>query len=143
MAGDGPGTPLAYNRQPSEREKRAFYEGFKAFNRQHTPADHLHFVFTAQTQTGCVVGGVDGVSYWGRLHVDNLFVSADWRGLGIGRQLMEMAELLARDRGCLGINVDTFTFQAPGFYEKLGFQKIGEVNGYLNDYRRIYYTKNF
>jgi ribosomal protein S18 acetylase RimI-like enzyme len=134
---------LAYNQQPTEREKAVFYEGFKAFNRQHTPADHRHFIFTAQTETGRVVGGIDGVSFWGRLHVDNLYVDGDWRGQGIGRRLMEMAEALARDRGCRGVNVDTFSFQAPGFYAKLGYQKIGEVNGYLNDYRRIYYTKTF
>lgn len=134
---------LVYNRQPSEREKTAFYEGFKAFNQQHCPADHHHFFFTAETRAGRVVGGIDGTSYWGRLHVENLFVTADWRGQGIGRRLMEMAEALARERGCLGINVDTFTFQAPGFYEKLGFLKIGEVHGYIKDFRRIFYTKTF
>jgi GNAT superfamily N-acetyltransferase len=134
---------LVYNRQPSEREKTAFYEGFKAFNQQHCPADHRHFFFTAKTGTGRVVGGIDGVSYWGRLHVENLFVAADWRGQGVGRHLMEMAEALARERGCRGINVDTFSFQAPGFYAKLGFSNIGEVHGYINDYRRIYYTKTF
>jgi ribosomal protein S18 acetylase RimI-like enzyme len=135
--------PLAYNQQPSEEEKRAFYEGFKAFNRQHCPADHRHFVFTAETERGRVVGGIDGVSYWGRLHVENLYVDAHWRGQGVGRRLMALAEALARQRGCRGVNVDTFSFQAPGFYETLGYEKIGEVNGYLDDHRRIYYAKSF
>jgi hypothetical protein len=39
--------------------------------------------------------------------------------------------------------VDTFTVQAPGFYVKLGLSKVGEVHGYLNDHRRIYYAKTF
>jgi ribosomal protein S18 acetylase RimI-like enzyme len=56
---------------------------------------------------------------------------------------MALAEALARERGCRGVNVDTFSFQAPGFYETLGYEKIGEVNGYLDDHRRIYYAKSF
>jgi ribosomal protein S18 acetylase RimI-like enzyme len=136
-------TSLVYNRQPSKATVAAFHEGFKAFNRRHCPEDHHPFAFTVATQKGRVVGGIDGTAYWGRLHVQNLHVDADWRGQGIGRRLMEMAEALARERGCHGINVDTFTFQAPGFYEKLGFLKIGEVHGYFKDYRRIFYTKTF
>lgn len=134
---------LVFNQTPAKTEVQAFHEGFRSFNRQYCPADHQPFVFTVETEVGAVVGGIDGVSFWGRLHVENLHVDADWRGCGVGRRLMEMTETLAHERGCRGINLDTFSFQAPGFYEKLGFVRIGEENGYLNDYRRIYYTKTF
>lgn len=134
---------LVFNQTPAKTEVQAFHEGFRAFNRQYSPADHQPFVFTVVTGAGAVVGGIDGVSFWGRLHVENLHVDAHWRGCGVGRRLMEMAETLARERGCRGINLDTFSFQAPGFYEKLGFIRIGEEDGYVNDYRRIYYTKSF
>ena len=38
-----------------------------------------------------------------------------------------MAEKAAKERGCSGIDLDTMSFQAPGFYEKLGFTKVGEI----------------
>ena len=44
------------------------------------------------------------------------------RGLGLGRKVMAMAEAEARSRGLAGIWLDTWTFQAPGFYPKLGFR---------------------
>lgn len=132
---------LIFNQTPAKAEVHAFHEGFMAFNRQYCPGDHKPFAFTVATAGGSVLGGIDGESFWGRLHVENLHVDADWRGCGVGRQLMGMAEALAREHGCRGINLDTFSFQAPGFYEKLGFVRIGEEDGYVNDYRRIYYTK--
>lgn len=134
---------MIFNQMPAKTEVHAFHEDFRAFNRQYCPGDQQPFVFTVKTVAGAVVGGIDGVSFWGRLHVENLHVEEKLRGRGLGRRLMEMAETLARERGCLGMTVDTFSFQAPGFYEKLGFEKIGEVHGYVNGYNRIYYAKSF
>ena len=133
---------LAFNQTPDNADVQAFHEGFRAFNRRYCPADHQPFAFTVETEAGCIVGGIDGASFWGHLHVENLHVDDNWRGSGVGRRLMEMAEALAIERGCLGVNLDTFSFQAPGFDEKLGFVRIGEENGYVNDYQRIYYTKS-
>jgi len=133
---------LTFNYEPSKAEVNAFHEGFRAFNQEHAPADHKPFAFTVELD-GEVLGGIDGASFWDRLHVENLHVEEGFRGQGIGRRLMEMAETLARERGCLGMTVDTFSFQAPGFYPKFGFEKVGEVHGYVKGHSRIYYQKRF
>jgi ribosomal protein S18 acetylase RimI-like enzyme len=55
--------------------------------------------------------------------------------------LVEFAESCARERGCIGAWVDTFSFQAPGFYERLGYRQFGELPFYPDDQRRIFFSK--
>jgi ribosomal protein S18 acetylase RimI-like enzyme len=69
-----------------------------------------------------VMGGLLAAVWGGVLFIRILWVSEALRGRGFGRRLMEMAERRAVERGCRHIFVDTFSFQAPGFYEKLGYQ---------------------
>jgi len=69
-----------------------------------------------------VVGGLLAGIWGGVLFVRILWVSEALRGRGFGRRLMELAERCAVERGCRHIFLDTFDFQAPGFYEKLGYQ---------------------
>ena len=64
------------------------------------------------------------------MFIDFLFVPENLRGAGHGRTLMQKAEEIARLRGCTGIWLDTFTFQARGFYEKLGYAVFGQLDNY-------------
>ena len=68
-------------------------------------------------------------------------VPAAQRGSGLGRRLMAMAEKAARGEGCVGIWLDTFEFQAPGFYEKLGFTPFGELPDHPRGGRRLFLHK--
>ncbi len=68
------------------------------------------------TVDGRMVGGLVGSIHWGWLHIAVLAVEAEQRGRGHGRALIERAEAIARERGCVGAWVDTFTFQAAGFF---------------------------
>ena len=70
-----------------------------------------------------------------------LWVSDDLRGQGIGRRLMETAEQEALSRGCKYVFVDTFSFQAPEFYRKLGYQKVFALTEYPYTGARYYFTK--
>ena len=62
------------------------------------------------------------------MFVRYLWVSEGLRGRGVGRDLMARAEVLARERGCHSAWLDTFGFQAPGFYEKLGYQEFARLD---------------
>ena len=70
-----------------------------------------------------------------------LVVAKNERGKGLGKRLMKAAEKEALKRNCKYISLDTFSFQAPGFYEKLGFQKIGIEENPHRGYDKIYYRK--
>ncbi len=88
-----------------------------------------------------VEGGLLGYANWEWLRIEILAVSETLRGQGFGRRLMEDAEAFARDQGCRGAWVDTFTFQAPGFYERLGYQRFGELPDYPHGHARVFYRK--
>jgi len=77
-----------------------------------------------------VVGGLLAGIWGGVLFVRILWVSEALRGQGFGRRLMEMAERRAVERGCRHVFLDTFDFQAPGFYEKLGYQTYAKADGW-------------
>lgn len=73
--------------------------------------------------------------------IELLAVAAVGRGKGIGRELMLRMEEEARLRGMQGIWLDTFSFQAPEFYKRLGFSEFGQIDGYPEDGARHFFLK--
>jgi hypothetical protein len=53
---------------------------------------------------------------------------------------MGCAEGRAVERGCHSAWVDTFSFQAPGFYRKLGYEVFGELD-YPPEHKRFFLRK--
>jgi ribosomal protein S18 acetylase RimI-like enzyme len=74
-----------------------------------------------------VVGGLLGNIWGGCLHVTYLWIAETLRGRGHGRALLQRAEARARERGCHAVFLETFSFQAPDFYKKLGYEVFGEA----------------
>jgi GNAT superfamily N-acetyltransferase len=86
------------------------------------------------------MAGLAGETYSGWLFIRYLWVSDLLRGKGIGRKLMADAEARALERGCRSAWVDTFSFQAPGFYPKLGYEVFGELD-YPPRHKRFFLRK--
>jgi glucosamine-phosphate N-acetyltransferase len=57
--------------------------------------------------------------------VDELVVEAECRNRGIGRKLLQRLGELAREKGCLAMELDSAfrRIEAHAFYERLGFEK--------------------
>lgn len=87
------------------------------------------------------VGGLWGQFGYDWLFVELLVVPEHLRGGGYGTKLMQEAERIAMDRGAAGIWLDTFSFQARGFYEKLGFSVFGELPGHPRGGARYFMSK--
>ena len=83
----------------------------------------LHVV--AYDAAGAVVGGLIGTTQLEWLDIDILAVHSAHRRSGIGRRIMRAAEAEAVARGCRYASVDTLDFQAPRFYERLGYEIVG------------------
>ncbi|HZS06980.1 MAG TPA: GNAT family N-acetyltransferase [Blastocatellia bacterium] len=89
-----------------------------------------------------IVGGLHGWTGFGWLHVDVLWVSEDLRGRGYGRQLLVAAEEEASRRGCRYAELDTFSFQAPDFYLKLGYAVFGLLDDIAGEHKWYFLKKN-
>jgi GNAT superfamily N-acetyltransferase len=97
---------------------------------------------TVSDRDGEVVGGLWGRTGYGFLFVEILALGHA-KGAGLGREVMAVAEAEAKRRGLLGIWLDTWTFQAPGFYPKLGFVECGRITEYPPGHDRVFYVKRF
>ena len=107
------------------------------------PATPRLLVIPIRDDEGVVRGGLWGCSMFEWLHVQMLVVPEPLRGKGIGSSLMALAEMEAQARGCRGMHVDTFSFQAAPFYEKLGFSVYGVLEDYPPGHRQLYFRKHF
>jgi GNAT superfamily N-acetyltransferase len=96
-----------------------------------------------RNDSGEIVGGIAGRTIYHQLLIEVLWVHDDKRGQGLGIQLMEIAEREAQKRGCIAAQVDTLSFQAPQFYEKMGFQIIGSVSGVRDSPDRYFLLKHY
>ncbi len=91
--------------------------------------------------SGEIVGGLWGWTSRGYLYVDLLFVPENLRGSSFGSALMRQAEQEAARRGCHSAWLSTYSFQAPGFYQKLGYRVFGELPDYPLGHSSIFLTK--
>src|SRR5215831_12722261 len=86
--------------------------------------------FAIQDERGQMIGGLSGATAYGWLFVELLFVPESLRRRGLGTDLIRRAEAEALARGCHSVWLDTFEFQARGFYERLGYTCFGELKAY-------------
>jgi ribosomal protein S18 acetylase RimI-like enzyme len=73
---------------------------------------------------GEMVAGLTGWTWAGACEIQAVWVKPELRGQGHGRRLMEAAEQEARARGTETVFLSSYSFQAPGFYEKLGYEVV-------------------
>ena len=116
-------------------------EGLARASNTAPPRDFFPLCIRASGSSGETVGALTGSTYWGWLHIRLLWVSDDRRRNGLGSTLVRAAEEEARLRGCKAALVDTFDFQAPSFYQKLGYSAFATLHEFPPGHSRIYYQK--
>ncbi|MBY0339125.1 MAG: GNAT family N-acetyltransferase [Acetobacteraceae bacterium] len=120
----------------------AIQRGLHAFNQEMGgPYDREPVTVLVRDGDEAVKGGLLGLTYWNWLFIDWLWLARDARGLGLGTQLLERAEGIARGRGCTDAYTDTFSFQAPQFWERNGWAEAGRLDGMPPGHSRIWYRK--
>ena len=93
-------------------------------------------------EAGQLYGGLTA-HLWGKwMHIQYLWVDESLRKQGYGEKLIEMAEAEARAHGCQNAHVETFSFQARPFYERLGYQVIAELPDYPPGHRQYMLRKS-
>jgi len=103
-------------------------------------ADYLVLVLQ-HPDTATVIGGLWAWTAFTQAHIELLFVPEELRGAGLGRRLMQQAEAEAIRRGCRHVWLDTYSFQAPGFYERLGYAEFGRIPDCIPGHDRVFLRK--
>ena len=112
------------------------------FNSQTTGiVDALGISVFGRDAHGEIVAGLCGHTWGGCCEIRQVWVHEKHRGQGMGRRLLEVAETEARRRGCLQIVLATYSFQAPEFYRKLGFEIVYTLPDYPRGHQHMQLRK--
>jgi GNAT superfamily N-acetyltransferase len=137
----GPSLTLTRERDP--QVERVVTDGLAAFNKAafgRVDAQTLD-VLVRGDDSSEIVGGLLGHSSLGLFFLDLFYLPEALRGAGLGGRIIALAEEEARGRGCTAAFVYTVTFQAPGFYERHGYRRFGEIACPPDGATRIFLSK--
>jgi ribosomal protein S18 acetylase RimI-like enzyme len=132
---------------PSEEEIKAVQNGLTNHNKKFPsggldiPTPDISLVLRDSENN--IVGGVITSMLVGIMHLEVLWVDEKIRGLGLGRDLVLEAERLGREKGYRATQAWTFSFQAPEFYQSIGYKIIGIFEGYCDGVTEYVLSKKF
>jgi GNAT superfamily N-acetyltransferase len=92
-------------------------------------------------EAGAIIAGFNGYTWGGCCELSNVWVHEQHRGRGLGTRLLRSAETEAAARGCLRVVLATHSFQAPGFYERMGYERKCAIEGRPRGYEDVIYVK--
>jgi GNAT superfamily N-acetyltransferase len=98
--------------------------GLGAFNDAAAPLHEVRALTCIAREQDGIVGGLVGRTWGNCAEIQQLWVDGAHRGRGVGSRLVRAFEARALERGCRAFYLETFDFQAPGFYEKLGYRRV-------------------
>lgn len=126
--------------QVQKESRDVIVGGLLEFNRRHLGESTVLDVYVRDAD-GHTVGGLVGDVSLGWLSIHALWVAEDLRGSGIGANILKAAEDAAVEGGCHSAFLDTLSFQAPGFYEKRGYVRVGVIDDYRGETQKLFLWK--
>jgi GNAT superfamily N-acetyltransferase len=121
--------------------QRAVFKGLRAFNADAVGKSDARSLAITLRHRGAIVGGLIAHTFFGWMFVAALWIADEFRGKGFGSKLMRAAEKEAKRRGVKNVYLDSFSFQAPGFYRKLGYRQFGRLADFPSGHHRSFLTK--
>ena len=130
------------NFNPTDKEIAFVNNALQKFNDEKVgPDNHELLNIVEYDNSGNIIAGILGGTYWGWMHIDILWVDENHRKQGLGTQLLKAAESEAINRGCHSVHVDTMSWQAPDFYKKHGYETISELNDIPSGNKKFHLIK--
>jgi ribosomal protein S18 acetylase RimI-like enzyme len=131
------------HQEPSRDDVEYLEERLYEFNKAATGiADGRSLGVFLRDAARKIVAGAAGHTWGETCELRQVWVSEPLRRQGIGRRLLAEAEAEAIRRGCRQLVLTTHSFQAPRFYEKLGFRVVSEVPEYPRGHSQIVLRKS-
>jgi len=104
-------------------------------------SDAESFSGTHEDESGVVRAGISGYTWGGCGYVSYLWVDERERGRGLGTALLLTAERHARAKGCVVMFLSSHSFQAPGFYERMGYERKAVVHDHPVGHSSVFLEK--
>jgi GNAT superfamily N-acetyltransferase len=124
------------------RDRQTLQDAIDSFNVRITGRDELAYVsLFVRDEAGKLRGGLTGEIWADWLHVRVLWLDEPLRRQGLGTRLLAQAEEQARARGCKGVFLETFSFQAPHFYARHGYEVFGQIDEYPGEHAQFFLRK--
>jgi GNAT superfamily N-acetyltransferase len=137
-----PASEFVIETDPTPEQVQFLEDRLYEFNVSRTGiSDGEGLAIFVRDEGGHVVAGISGHTWGGYCEIRQFWVEDSQRGRGLGSQLLGAAEHEARRRGCRQIFLMTFSFQAPAFYTKRGFETLAEVDDYPRGHRNLLLRK--
>jgi GNAT superfamily N-acetyltransferase len=135
---------LTVSSDPEPEAAKVIGDGLNAYNDAIVGyADRLPLhVIVKDTDSGAILGGISGRTSLGLMFLDLVYLPESLRGLDIGTRMLALAEAEGRRRGCKAGVLYTISFQAPRFYERLGWRVFGDVPCDPPGASRVFLTKD-
>ncbi|GAA2234512.1 MULTISPECIES: GNAT family N-acetyltransferase [Kitasatospora] len=138
----GSGPTLTVGERDTDLNQR-LSEGLDAFNAAATGvAEQGTLSVKVTDEAGELIGGLAGWTWGGLCGVSLLWVREDSRKDGWGSRILRAAEEEALRRGCDRMVVSSFTFQAPGFYQRHGYKETGRTLGIPGGHEDVHFFKS-
>ncbi|MCC5640236.1 GNAT family N-acetyltransferase [Nostoc sp. CHAB 5844] len=133
---------ITVDHQPDSKDIRTVISHLVEYNNSQTQPDvNDPLAIWVRDSNNTIVAGLVGKTNWEWLYVSHLWVAETLRGQGYGSLMMQKAEETAKERGCGSSYLDTFSFQALGFYQRLGYQIFGVLENFPPGHQRYFLSK--
>jgi len=128
---------------PPWKKVEALRDNLRAYNRVAGQVDQgtgMGIFLRDDDET--LIGGVSAYVWGTTVEINFLWLAERLRGQGIGQRLMAEIEKAAVQRGAHQAVLSTYTFQAPEFYEKLGYEIVATIDGLGKGHKKFYLRKS-
>lgn len=126
-------------KQSSEEVREFVHRQLQLFNKPYME-DSSPFSYHME-EGGRVVAGIVAESVYDTVEVHYLFVEEGCRGKELGRQLLKTVEEKAREAGMKRIRLNTYSFQAPAFYEQNGYALLLKLDPAFGHHQQYFFEK--
>jgi GNAT superfamily N-acetyltransferase len=132
---------------PTEEEMKIVEKGLEDYRKQFPngeldiPTPDISLVL--KNSNGTIVGGVITSMLTGVMHLEVLWIDEMYRGRGYGKALVLHVENIGKKKGYPASQTWTFSFQAPEFYQRIGYKLVGTFDGYTDGVTEHILRKKF
>lgn len=135
---------LIYNKSPNHEEQRFIEDKLFEFNgAQFDGYNYEYFTYKIIDDSNRLLAGINCEVGGDWLYIVGLWVDENYRGNGLGEKLLLASEEKAKEKGCHGAYLFSYSFQAPRFYERNGYESFGKLEDFCLKHSKIFMKKRF